>query len=75
MFVGSGDDDVDDDSFFLRHVLLGFGLFLLGSSVSSVGFGFLAFFFFSCFFLNCFSSKIGFLEAKANVYFFPAKWI
>jgi hypothetical protein len=70
MFAGSG----DDDSFFLHHVLLGFGLFLPGSSVSSVGFGFLDPFFFGCFFLTCFSSKIGFSGVKANVSFFLAKW-
>ena len=40
MFTGSGDDDVDDASFFLRHVPRGFGLFLLGSSFSSIGLAF-----------------------------------
>jgi hypothetical protein len=55
MFTGSGDDDVDDASFFLRHVPLGFGLSLLGSSFSSIGFGFLVLLFFGCFFCSYFS--------------------
>jgi hypothetical protein len=50
MFARLGDDDVDDESS-LHHVLLGFGLFLLGSSFFSIGSGFLEFFFFGCFFL------------------------
>jgi len=55
MFIGLGDDDVDDVSFFLCHVPLGFGLFLPGSSFSSIGFGFLVLLFFGCFFRSCFS--------------------
>jgi hypothetical protein len=54
VLIGSGDDDVDDVSFFLRHVPCGFGLFMLGSSFS-IGLGFLVLLFFGCFFLFYFS--------------------
>ena len=40
VLTGSGDNDVDDASLFLRHVPRGFGLFLLGSSFSSIGLAF-----------------------------------
>jgi hypothetical protein len=55
MFTGSGDEDVDDASFFLRHVPFGFGLFLPSSSFFSIGFGFLVLLFFGCFFCSYFS--------------------
>ena len=51
----SGDDDVDDASFFFRDVPRGFGLLLPGSSFSSIGFSFLVLLFFGCFFLSYFS--------------------
>ena len=53
---GSGDDDVEDGSFFLRHLFLLF-FFLIDFSGSSVGFGFFILILFGCFFFSCFSSK------------------
>jgi hypothetical protein len=70
-FAGSDDDDADEGSFFLCHVLPSFVRSLTGFSISSVGFGFFALvLLFGC---TYFSSKMGFLEAKANISFFPAK--
>ena len=69
---GSGDDDVEDRSFFLRHLFLFF--FLVGFFGSSIGFGFFILILFRCFFFSYFSSKRGCLEAKANISFLLAKW-
>jgi hypothetical protein len=66
MFARLGDDDVDDESS-LHHVLLGFGLFLLGSSFFSIGFAFLDFFF-DCFFLPI-SHKIWVFRGKNKCFF------
>ena len=70
---GSGDDEFEDKSFFLRHLFL-FFFFLTGFSGSSISFGFFILILFGCFFFTCFSSKRGCPEAKANIYFLLAKW-
>ena len=70
---GSGDDNVEDGSFFLRHLFL-FFFFLIGFSGFSIGFGFFILILFRCFLFSYFSLKRGCPKAKANISFLPAKW-
>jgi hypothetical protein len=69
---GSGDDELEDGSFFLCHLFLFF--FLTGFSDSSISFGFFILILFRWhFFFSYFSSKRGCPEANANISFLPAK--
>ena len=71
--VRSGDDEFEEESFFLLHLFLLF-FFLTGFFGSSIDFGFFILILFGCFFFSYFSSKRGCPEAKANISFLPAKW-
>ena len=71
--LGSGDDEFEEGSLFLRHLFL-FFFFLTGFSGSSIGFGFFILILFGCFFFTYFSLKRGCLEAKENISFLLAKW-